>query len=294
MSGTDSTYRILRATCLIAAIAAFIGCNTIRFNIADQKIVIDGFIEDGGHPVVTVTGSIPVSSEYIEYSSLDRYVLRWAKVTVTGPEGEVVLTGQKSDKYFPPYIYTTGRMTGKAGEEYHVRVQYGDAIAEASTTIPDPVELSGLRIERKDETSDSYMIKALIKDNPDVKNFYRFFVKVEKKDSSYLPSFMGVVDDSIIKTDGTEMDVCRGMKITANMFDQYYTAGDKVHIKFASMDKDSYNYWNDYENLFAFSRNPFFPSSIKIRSNVRGGLGIWAGYGSVEYSIAIPVNPDID
>ena len=68
------------------------------------EIVVEGWIEDGGFPVVMVTTSVPVSSEYEKWDSLEDHLVRWAKVTVSDGENEVVLTGKMDRNYFPPYI----------------------------------------------------------------------------------------------------------------------------------------------------------------------------------------------
>ena len=270
----------------LLTLSAVISCDGLKLPAADQKIVIDGEIEDGGYPIVKVTATIPVSKEYTNYSDLKDYVLNWAKVTVSGPEGDVVLTGRKSEKDFPPYIFTTTKMKGRAGEKYKVRVDYGDESVEAETTIPSPVELAGFKVE-KDENG-YYRIIASLKGREELRHNCRFFVKVEKKDSTYLPSFMGLINSEILPEEGTQVTVCRGMATTANEFKPYYEAGDVVHVKFVTMDEISYLYWSDYEDLSTFSRNPFFPSSVSIRSNISGGLGLWAGYGATKYIITIP------
>lgn len=281
------TLRLTECGALMAAVCLMaVSCEPKLNKPSDQVIVVDGFIEDGGEPVVIVTGSASITSDPIAYTSLRDYIFNWAKVTVTGPEGEIVLTGQESDKYFPPYIYTTHRMKGKAGQTYSLKVEYGGQCVEATTSIPEPASLSGLRAEKQDH--DSYVIRATINDNPDTKDYFHFFVKVEGKDSTYRPSFMGIVNDEILLAEGSEVDINQGMQLTANGFEPHFKAGDRVFVKLANMDEVSYLYWNDYENLFAFSNNPIFPSYRQIKSNISGGLGLWAGYGSRKYFIVIP------
>ena len=68
----------------------------------------------------------------------------------------------------------------------------------------------------------------------------------------------------------------------------YFSAEDRVIVKFCTLDQTSWQYWNDFEEIQSLSRNPFFPVSTSIRSNVKGGLGYWAGYGSRYYVVSIP------
>ena len=58
-----------------------------------------------------------------------------------------------------------------------------------------------------------------------------------------------------------------------------------VAVRFCTMDNASYQYWEDYDDVSSLSLNPFFPVTKKIRSNIKGGLGYWAGYGTSYYYI---------
>ncbi|MGN1211389.1 MAG: DUF4249 domain-containing protein [Candidatus Cryptobacteroides sp.] len=264
------------------------GCAEVSYPVRDQKIVVDGWIEDGAAPVVIVTATIPITYEYQDISDLSNYVLHWAKVTISGPDGDVILTGRKSSDYYPPYIYTTTKMKGKAGETYRLRVDYGDDYVEAVTTVPQPVPLDGLRVEKSSDADGKFRIIASVTDDRSVKNYYRFFVKVHGKDSTYKPSFMGLFDDGLLTEPVNELSVCRGMQAPIDAFEPYYDAGDSVDVKFVTMDEVSFAYWSDYEDISMFSRNPFFHCSDPIRTNIEGGLGYWAGYGASVYHISIP------
>lgn len=275
-------------TAALCAICLLAGCDKAVFPVSDQKIVIDGYIEDGEYPVVIVTGTIPVSDEYIGLSEMDEYVFHWAKVTISGPEGDFVLTGQKSDKYFPPYIYTTTKFKGRAGQTYRLTADYGSAHVESETTIPNHTPSLTLRSESLDDGSGGYKIVASLNDDPSDKDYYMFLVKVEGRDSVYIPSFMGLIDDAILNTVVSDIPVFPGIHITGDGFSLYYNPGECVKVKLVTMDEASFRYWSDYHDNITFSRNPFFPSSKKMRTNISGGLGLWAGYCSKEGIVHIP------
>ena len=59
-------------------------------------------------------------------------------------------------------------------------------------------------------------------------------------------------------------------------------------VKIAHIDETAYNFWRDHETTLMIGRNPLFPVTNNIRSNVRGGLGYWFGYGSTEYCLFLP------
>ena len=83
----------------------------------DEHIVIDGWIEDGGYPIVILTSSLSVEEGAVwSQDNLRKHVLTTATVTVSDGENSVVLMGKKDDRYFPPYIYTTSWLKGEAGK----------------------------------------------------------------------------------------------------------------------------------------------------------------------------------
>ena len=69
-----------------------------------SSIVVEGWIEDGGFPVVIVTRSMAVSSEYHGSDELSDYLVRWARVVVSDGIDTVTLTGKYDPGYYPSYI----------------------------------------------------------------------------------------------------------------------------------------------------------------------------------------------
>ena len=114
---------------------AFAACNEDLDMEGDNAscLVVEGWIEDGGFPVVMLTRSLPVTTEYQSMDDLSDYMLRWARVTVSNGEDSVVLTGKYDRGYFPLFIYTTSRMRGEAGKEYTLTVEYRDYYATCRT-----------------------------------------------------------------------------------------------------------------------------------------------------------------
>lgn len=261
-------------------------CTGLGLDDTTSSLVIEGWIEDGRYPVVLLTTSVPVSAAEQTLESLDEYVVRWGKVTISDGEREVVLTGGPDKRFLPPYYYTTARMRGEAGKTYTIKASYDGAVATAVTTIPRKKELEYLRVESV--TDSSYVIMAGIEDDPMSKDFYKFFVLREGKDSTYQSSFLGLISDGVLDDDIVEVPVYNSMTVRDSVFQQYFAPDDVVYVRFSTMDQTSWFYWSDFEEIQSLSRNPFFPVSTPIRSNIEGGLGIWSGYGSCYYKVSIP------
>lgn len=275
----------MRFLILLASLLICCGCSDLRITQAESGLVMEGWIEDGRFPVVLLSTSVPVSTEPQDMESLQNHIVRWGKVTISDGEREVVLIGGPDDRFIPPYSYTTTKMRGQAGRTYSVKVEYDGQVITSSTTIPERKELEFLRAE--EVMPGCYRLMAGLKDDPAERNNYKFFVMREGKDSSYVSSFLGLVNDEILKDGMNEIAVYNGMSVLDNEFNQYFDAEDVVYVRFCTLDEKCWEFWSDFEEVQSLSKNPFFPVSGIIRSNVSGGLGYWAGYGSSYYCVPI-------
>ena len=100
----------------------------------DQNVIIvEGWIDAGGQPVVMVTRSLPVRlrDDAIELEHLSDYVIKFARVTVSDGVNSVLLTGRVDTRYVPGYIYTSNFLTGEAGKTYTLTVRTGGQHLEA-------------------------------------------------------------------------------------------------------------------------------------------------------------------
>jgi hypothetical protein len=68
---------------------------------------------------------------------------------------------------------------------------------------------------------------------------------------------------------------------------KYFAIGDTVSIKFCTIDKAHYDFWNSFQDEVLNTSNPFASSLSSVKSNVTNGLGIWGGYGASYYTIII-------
>lgn len=270
-----------------------LGCSEVFTLEYAPEIVVEGWIEDNGFPVVIVTSTVPVTDKYIQLDSLQDHVIRWAKVSIDDGEKEHILTGRMNSDYFPPYIYTSSRLRGKAGKTYKLKVEYSGRVVTAETTVPDPVPLEWLEVRPSD--NGKLYLTAGLKDDRSRKDYYKVFTRVVGKDSTYTSSFMGLINDETLTEGTNEINIRGEFKPEYGNEDSsiYYEEDDVVLVRFCTLDKASYEYWEDFEDILALSRNSFFPVNKKIRSNVSTGYGYWAGYGSVYYKVSMADSVDV-
>ena len=256
-------------------------CTENRFIEAEPQMVVEGWIDAGGYPIVMLSQIIPASEKEITVESLKEHIITWGKVTISDGENEVVLTGKRSDDYFPPYIYTTNKIRGEEGKRYYLTAEYKNFYAFAETTVPAKAEIDKIITSHKDGT---YCINAVINDNPEEKNYYKFFIKVAGRDSSYLSSNFALIDDKNFAFP-CNVPIEIGYSSIYDKENKAYSISesDNLQIKVAQIDSITYNIWDDYKNIIELGLNPFFRYSNSIRSNIKGGIGYWVGYGSSEY-----------
>lgn len=263
-------------------------CNYDEMITTSPQLVVEGWIDAGGYPVVILTTTVPVSKIDQEVATLDQYVVKWAKVSISDGEQEVVLTGKVDKDYFSQYIYTTSRMRGEAGKEYTLTISYKDFYAEAHTTVPEQTKIDSISIEETDNPNGHYRLIAHVADNPRQKNYYKFFCYTSSsRYQSYASAYQGLIGNE--STDSMmHVPIYRGK--TADIWEDYeelFTQGEKVRVKYAQMDSTSYEFWKSYEVMSSISRNPLFPATEDLQSNVQGALGYWIGYGADELTVVI-------
>ncbi len=256
------------------------------FSDSTSQIVVEGLIEDGGFPVVILTRSLPVSSEFHEIDTLSEYIIRWARVTVSDGVTSAVLTGKYDKRYYPPYIYTTSRIRGESGKQYSLFVEYNDFKLQASTYIPSRPESCVFRVVPCPDSDSLYQIKARIRDNANEKNYYQFFTRTGTFTRQYLASYLGSITDDVLNEE-TDFPVYRGHTLGNKNYTPYFLANDTVSVKFAQVDEKSYRIWDSYTKILSLSSNMFLSAYSNIETNIQGGMGYWCGYSAITNYIAI-------
>lgn len=275
--------------CFIVFVAAMLtSCDEDHLAVTQPQLVVEGWIEDGGYPVVIVTSSIPISEEYMPAETLSDYIVRWATVTVYCGEDSAVLTGKYDKGYFPPYIYTTSRMKGEQGKNYSLKVEYKNMVATATTTIPPRPDVMRFRLEKCEDSDTMYQVKVVFTDNKEEKNYYQLFSKVGAENKQYLASYLGSIDDDVLG-DTTEVAVYRGHEVLSTMdYTPYFRPNDTISVKLSQIDEASFHFWDDYIKILSLSRNPFMAPQRSIRYNIVNGSGYWCGMNSVKDYFVIP------
>lgn len=290
----NSNIIMWRLTLVLACVLLEIGCTEESdwTESNESKLIVEGWIEDGGFPVVIISRSLLVSTDYQDVHSLSDHIVRWAKVTVSDGSDSVVLTGKYDKGYFPPYIYTTTKIKGEVGKSYYLTAEYKDMRASAKTTIPNIPNNCSFKVEKCTGSDTLFQINARFKDIPMEKNYYQFFTRVGTNTKQYLASYLGSIDDEVLERE-TNITVYRGHQFREKGYIPYFLLDDTVSVKFSQVDETSFRIWDSYTKMQSLSSNMFFSTSSDIESNIIGGYGYWCGYGTITNYIVIRDSIDL-
>ena len=271
---------------LLFLVAFLCSCNGDIEPPASQQIVVEGWIEEGGHPVVILSFTIPLDEEYTSLDSIDQYLIRWGRVSVSDGENTVVLSGKYDKGYFPPYIYTSTSIMGQAGKTYTLRADYKNYHATAQTTIPKSVPIDRVYSVPVGISDTLRTVHAVFRPEGG-EQYFKLFTRSEMNDQQYLSSSLGILDAATL-SNPADVPVYRGMKVTnQEHYDSHYVVGDTVIVKLCTLDRQSYDYWKDWGDAEEFSANPLFNVMRNPRSNIQGGVGYWCGYGKSQKVIIV-------
>ncbi len=263
----------------IVAGGGLASCTDTEVPYVEQQIVVEGWIDDGGFPVVFLTQTVTPQGDEQGMESLDSLLIRWGRVTITDDEGNTVtLKGGKIANQALPFGYTSTDMRGRAGHSYMLEVNYQRYHATAVTTIPEAVSVDSFRSVRVEGNDTLRELHAYVSGRASNAYGYKFLVQRKNKDTFLKSSYLGVYNQKHLE-DNPYLTVSVGHSMNTKHFTPLFSVNDTLSIKLASIDEVSYNFWNDYESTVTFSRNPFFSSGNNIRTNIQGGLGYWCGYG---------------
>lgn len=257
-----------------------------------DELIVEGWIDAGGFPVVIVSHSLPVrlKEDKVKISEISDYVETMAKVTVSDGENDVVLTGRVNKGYFPPYIFTTSQMRGVAGKSYTLTIQTRGRVVTSETTIPLYGPVVDSIVCHSIENNDTLCSLLLyLKNVADRKEYFKTFFQDGPALAQFRSTYMGVVDDAIA-------DSTIKLPLFRTIRDDYkddkqrnFDKDSLLSIKVVTMDSVSYSFWKAFSNKTISSYSSYLMSSSRgnLSTIVSGGLGYWCGYNSNTYTFIV-------
>ena len=254
----------------------------------ESKIVVEGWIEEGSYAQVLLSSSIPVT-DVIDTTNVLNHVIRSAKITISDGYNSEVLRVKNDKDRVPPFVYFGSTLKGAAGKEYSLKIEYLNRIIEAVTTIPKSVDLKSADYIKKNQADTIGYVFVTFDDPLSEKNYYQIATKIDGEEPIFVPSFYGNLDDKNFASPSVSVQINRGVILfPKTKFTPYFADGDLIHVKLRTQNKEALDFWNSWQNEIVNSKNPIYPSNTSLKSNIKGGIGIWAGYGQSTLIVKTP------
>lgn len=254
----------------------------------ESKIVVEGWIEEGDFANILLSSSIPVT-DVVDTTNVLQHVIRSAKITISDGQNSEVLRVKNDKNRIPPFVYFGNTLKGEAGKEYSIKIEYLNRVVEAVTTIPKSVPLISAEYVKEKPADTTGYIFVKFNDPVNEKNYYQIATKIEGEEPIFVPSFYGNLDDKNFESPSVALKINRGVILfPETQLKPYFNDGSVIHVKLRTQTKESLDFWNSWQNEIVNSKNPIYPSNTSLKSNIKGGIGIWAGYGQSTIIVKTP------
>ncbi len=250
-----------------------------------KQLVVDGWIENGGYPMVILTYNSSFFSN-LDSASFRSLVATRAKVTVSDDNESEILTLTFDTTYFPPFVYEGNILKGVEGKTYYLTVEDEIDTLHAITTIPNhSPTIDSLWMDYLNNIDTIGVLKCRFTDNPDEKNYYRTFTEIGRS-IHFVPTLFSCFSDEYFNGNTVTLSLNKGSDNQFSLMSNiYFSKGDSILLKFSAIDKASFTFWLAYEEAVLNSSSPFSSEHNQLVSNTDNGLGIWCGYNSSYYGL---------
>ena len=268
-------------------ILSFLLYSCVREEVDHTKMVVEGWIDAGKHPIVMLHTSYSLSLSEPDSTTLldvlEQHMVLFGKVVIFDGEDSVILTGRVDTNYLPPYIYTTTKIMGEVGKTYSLHAKYKEFSAKAKTEIPKIASLDSIRVTNLNqkmnvvgyanhlEVGETYILMARTTDQRQYK-------------ICPMGAFRASSTESII-TINNPIDFTGEGAILQTLFPK--TDSVEISIKFAKIGEAEFQMWDSYIAQKLTQGMFFMETYSNIISNIENGNGYWCGMGASEYSISL-------
>lgn len=269
-----------------------------KLDSTQPSLVVEATIENNQPPVVILSSSFDYFSN-ISADLLAGSFVHNAVITVSNG-----VKTQKLKEYFyntpanlKVYYYSidsanlVNAFTGAFNTAYSMNIQVNGKTYTAVTTIPVLAKkVDSLWWKKAPDNPDSSKVVLVAKatDPPGYGNYIRYFTKVNSE--PFYPGLNSVFDDQIIDGTTYTVDVDRGVNRNEKLDREnyvFFNKGDTITLKFANIDKATYDFWRTMEYSYQSIGNPF-SSPTRVTGNINGGLGYFGGYAVQYQTVIVP------
>ncbi|MFM2155875.1 MAG: hypothetical protein RL516_624 [Bacteroidota bacterium] len=258
----------------------------------DPRVVVDGYVETGLPPYVLLSRS---SSYFdpINPGALNSFAESGAFVTINDGvktvqliELDTVVNGISLKGFYAALDSVTNlpTMFGEEGRTYKLTIITKDNQQLSSTAKLQPhIALDSTWFKVQENLDSLGLAWAHLTDPDTIGNYYRWMAKRITKDDLFLAPLGSAFEDKFINGQSFDFNALRGQIPNSTKPDDVkeeaglFKKGDTIIVKFCAVDRGTFEFWRDAETQISNNGSPFaVPSNIK--SNITGGLGVFATY----------------
>ena len=259
-----------------------------------EKLVVEGYVEQGLKPVVYLSKSVDYYAEINSTTVLDLAITD-AKVWISDGQTTDTLAGSFTLDRFPFWVYESNNIVGEIGKTYDLMIETADGKTYSSKTkINTPVPLDSVWFEVFGDYDSLGFAWALFEDPDTLGNNYRWLAKRNTKDDDFVFPLGSEFDDRFINGKKFEIAFQRGSVYNSEAEDDnneeegFFKKGDTVTVKFCTIEPDVYEFWRKAETEIFNNGNPF-AAPTTVPTNIEGGaIGVWCGYGASYHTFIAP------
>lgn len=287
---------------------------TLNLDEGVEMLVVEGHIEQDAPPVVVLTRTQPLFAG-LTPADKEKAFVRGARVAVTTdgkeyilrevasaaftPELAKVVSEQfgiapeklKSGSDFSFHVYTTAELKGEVGKSYSLNISHEGRRLSAVTTIPhlNPIDSLWLRPHPDPKEDSLFTLFYRYRDPDTLGNSIRYFTR-RNSEQFYPGTLTSVFTDELINGAAyidfpLDRGEPRGRRIDMTTFG-FFGRGDTITVRWCAIDIPHYRFWFTLEAEQNNNGSPVGTPNI-TQSNIKGGLGIWGGYGVTYHRIVV-------
>jgi hypothetical protein len=265
------------------------------FAPADAESIANSYVQGAQVKMIHGTDTIPLDMYCTANLTLEQLLLA-SQILGLPPEAVLALN-------ICLYTSLSPQAFGVAGETYTLTVDKDQHHLHAVTKVNFPIPLDSLWFASPSgNPSDSLgFLYGNLTDPDSLGNAYRWsakrinrypqwitddiYLRGQQKDLVFTHPLPSVFDDEFFNGLTFEFAYYRGRIPFSDKFDDrgieggYYKRGDTVVVRGCSIDMNVFKFFKSYEDQLSNQGSPF-ASPSNVKSNVEGGLGVWAGYGA--------------
>jgi hypothetical protein len=288
------------------ALAFFISCEkdiTVDLPQPESKIVVDGYVETGKPVYIFLSRSqpffAPVNPSTVNSGETGAVVtVNNGTETVTLNELQLPIGGVNIKGLYVALNLSTldTLMKGESGKTYtlNITTDKGEHLSAVTRLHPSvPLDSVWFQVQTTIPDNDSLgYIWATLKDPDTLNNCYRWLAMRVRKDSSFVAPLGSSFEDKFFNATRFNFAYNRGALLNSSAVDDnneeagFFKKGDSVIVKFCAVDRSTFEFWRDAETQVGNNGSPF-SSPAPIRSNITGGLGLFASYSPYYYAFRL-------